>query len=365
MRVDELDFALPRELIAQRPLERRELSRMLCLGRESGIWDDRRFEELPELLRGDELIVLNNTRVLPARLFGRRVGIHSQPASRTTKREHLSGTVEVFLVSKVSEDVWQALVRPGRKLPVGERISFHGGELEAEILKRGELGLRTIRFEAKSSRSISALMEESGHVPLPPYIDRADDSADRERYQTVFARVPGAVAAPTAGLHFTAEILERIKSRGCQVVDLTLEVGLGTFQPVHSETFEGHPIHAETYEIDESAAVAIQNAKKASRPVLAIGTTVVRALEDAAQRAERSDAGSVVSAGRAQAEIFILPGHRFRIVDGLLTNFHLPKSTLLALVAAFAGRDAVLKAYAHAVREKYRFYSYGDCMLIR
>lgn len=364
MRVDEFDYRLPAELIAQRPLERRDLSRLLLLNRATGAYEDRHFSELPEFLGGDELVVLNNARVLPARLFGRRAGVFSQQPSRKTKAGHLHGRVEIFLTRKVEGDTWEALVRPGRKLPVGERIFFGAEDLEAEILTRGELGIRTLRFDSRNGVSVDENIQRLGHVPLPPYIDRPDEISDRERYQTVFAQNPGAVAAPTAGLHFTAEILAQIRGRGCEICELTLDVGLGTFQPIHSETLEEHKIHSESYVISEAAAEKINAAKRHKRPVFAVGTTVVRALEDAAVRSVDKTMGKTVSAGPAEAGIFITPGHTFRVVDLLLTNFHLPKSTLLALVSSFAGREHVLAAYRHAVQERYRFYSYGDCMLI-
>jgi S-adenosylmethionine:tRNA ribosyltransferase-isomerase len=346
-------------------LARREQSRLLLFQRQAGVWEDRIFSDLPELLRGDELLVVNNALVLPARLFGRRKGLHAQPPSRKTVREHLSGSVEVFLTRRVEDDMWEALVRPGGKLPVGECVQFGEGELEAEILSRGELGLRTLRFRSHNYLTVAENFEKLGHVPLPPYIDRPDEISDRERYQTVYACQPGAVAAPTAGLHFTPEILKQIRDRGCEIRDVTLNVGLGTFQPIHTETLEKHKIHSESYEINEFAAERICAAKKEGRPVLAIGTTVVRTLEDAAQRAKQTRSGELLIAGRAEAQIFIMPGYSFRVVDMLLTNFHLPKSTLLALVSAFAGRENVLAAYRHAVEANYRFYSYGDCMLIR
>jgi S-adenosylmethionine:tRNA ribosyltransferase-isomerase len=222
-----------------------------------------------------------------------------------------------------------------------------------------------VRFESRNTRSVEQNLEQLGHVPLPPYIDRPDEAADRQRYQTIFARQAGAVAAPTAGLHFTPEILERLKKRGCDICEVTLDVGLGTFQPVHTESLEAHKIHTEAYEISEESAGKICRAKRESRPVLAVGTTVVRTLEDAAARAIGGGNQDYIAAGRAEATIYILPGYKFRIVDKLLTNFHLPKSTLLALVSAFAGRENVLAAYRHAVQKRYRFYSYGDCMLIR
>jgi S-adenosylmethionine:tRNA ribosyltransferase-isomerase len=365
MRVDDFDYPLPPTLIAQRPLDRRDASRLLVVDRATGRLEDAQFSKLPDFLTGNELIVFNNARVIPARLFGKRLGVHSQQPSRKTVREHLTGNVQVFLTRKLEEDVWEALVRPGKKMQVGERVQFGEGELEAEILSRGELGIRSVRFASRNALSVEENLEQLGHVPLPPYIDRPDEAADRQRYQTVYARRPGAVAAPTAGLHFTPEILDKLKAKGCELCEVTLDVGLGTFQPVHTETLEEHKIHTEAYEISPEVAAKIREAKSDSRPILAVGTTVVRALEDAAARAAAAGQGTLPAAGRAEAEIFLLPGHNFRVVDKLLTNFHLPKSTLLALVSAFAGRENILQAYCHAVVERYRFYSYGDCMLIR
>jgi S-adenosylmethionine:tRNA ribosyltransferase-isomerase len=273
--------------------------------------------------------------------------------------------VEVLLTRQIATDLWEALVRPGRKLPVGERIIFGQGELEAEILSRGELGLRTVRFLSRDTEAAQRHIERLGHVPLPPYIEREDDSGDRERYQTVFAKRPGAVAAPTAGLHFSQEIMAGIHERGIETCELTLDVGLGTFQPVHCETLEQHVMHGETYEISAETVAAIAAARLAGRKVLAIGTTAVRALEDSARRARESGTRNLLVPGRAEAKIFITPGYQFAVIDALLTNFHLPRSTLLALVCAFAGRERVLDAYKHAVEAGYRFYSYGDCMLIR
>ncbi len=365
MRIEELEYALPPELVAQRPLERRDASRMLLLDRTSGQYEDRLFEELPGLLRGDELLVYNNARVIPARLFGKRKGLHSQPPSRSTRQEHLQGRVEVFLTRRLEADVWEALVRPGRKLPVRERIVFGDGQLEGEIVARGDLGLRTIRFSPISPQDVDRLIESLGHVPLPPYIEREDEESDRSRYQTIFAKRPGAVAAPTAGLHFTPEILAKIRARGVETCEVTLDVGLGTFQPIHVEDLKDHVMHPERYEIPETVAEKISIAHANGRKILAVGTTVVRALEDTALRAARSRSTSLVLGGTAEACLFITPGFSFRVVDALLTNFHLPRSTLLALVCAFAGRENILNAYWHAVAAKYRFYSYGDCMLIR
>ena len=362
MRVEEFDYELPAERIAQRPLARRDASRMMVLGRETGIWDDREFRELPELLRGDELVALNNARVIPARLFGKRKGIRAKPLGRhnPARREFLQTQVEVLLVRQIAPDVWEALVRPGRKLPMGERIIFGEGELEATIERRGPFGLRVLRFESKDGFHVA--LGKLGHIPLPPYIRREDEALDRERYQTVYARQGTAVAAPTAGLHFTPKILRRLRERGIEIVEITLDVGLGTFEPVRTENLEEHKIHSEVYEIGEDAATAIARARREHRPLLAVGTTVVRALEDAAEKSGESNA---ISSGRREASIFLYPGKPFRVVDELLTNFHLPRSSLLALVAAFAGRERILEAYRHAVEAEYRFYSYGDCMLIR
>jgi S-adenosylmethionine:tRNA ribosyltransferase-isomerase len=365
MRLDELDYSLPPEQIAQHPLGRRDASRLLTLGCDTGAWGDHLFAELPALLHGDELVVLNNTRVIPARLYGRRAGLHSQPPSKATRSEHLTGNVEVLLTRKMAPDAWEALVRPGRKLPKGERVVFGAGELEAEIVARGELGVRTLQFTSQDGRSVGEHLDRLGHIPLPPYIDRADVVSDRDRYQTVFAKSPGAIAAPTAGLHFTSEILAQIQRRGARICEVTLDVGLGTFQPIHAETLEGHVMHGESYDISEEAADRIQVAQGQGRPILAVGTTVVRTLEAAALRAAETGSRRLFIAGKAEARLFIFPGFRFRVVNALLTNFHLPRSTLLALVCAFAGRDRVLAAYKHAVQAGYRFYSYGDCMLIR
>jgi S-adenosylmethionine:tRNA ribosyltransferase-isomerase len=363
MNVRDFDYELPPEQIAQRPLAERDASRLLLLDRATGAWEDRQFRELPDLLRGDELIVVNNTRVLPARLFGHRAGIHAQQIGEhnPARGEFLQTAIEVLLVRQTGPDCWETLVRPGRKVPVGERIVFGEGELEARVEGRGEFGLRVLRFSARNG--FGDAVARLGHIPLPPYIKREDEPADRERYQTIFAREGHAVAAPTAGLHFTPAILERLRERGIETAEITLDVGLGTFEPVRTERVEDHKIHAEAYEISEAAAQAIEQARRAKRPVLAVGTTVVRALEDAAEK--NAGRRAAVAAGKAEATIFIYPGKTFRVVNQLLTNFHLPQSSLLALVAAFAGREQVLRAYRHAVEAGYRFYSYGDAMLIR
>lgn len=363
MQLSEFDYVLPSEQIAQRPLQSRVASRMLLVNRTSGATEDSEFAELPGLLRGDELIVLNNARVIPARLLGRRLDTPSVTGAEQTSSR--TAEIEILLVRRLDSVTWEALVRPGRKMHVGQWIRFGEGELEAEVIARGDHGQRTLRFISRSDKEVTDHLDHLGHMPLPPYIDRADEPSDRERYQTVFASRPGAIAAPTAGLHFTPEILENIRARGVEICEVTLHVGLGTFQPIRSETLEGHVMHGEVYEIPPDTAERITRAKTQGRRILAVGTTAVRALEDAAIRAAESAAGTVLAPGTAEAHLFITPGFHFRVVDALLTNFHLPRSTLLALVCAFAGREPILAAYRHAMQAGYRFYSYGDCMLIR
>ena len=380
MLVSDFHFDLPEELIAQEPLAERDASRMLHL-RRSGQWADCRFGDFPEMLREDDLLVFNNTRVFPARLYGRREGTRAQAVSprNPAAGDFLRGRVEVLLTRQISSEPndWECLVRPGRKIGVGERLFFgEEDELRAVVLTRGEFGERGIRFEAgdgsdspdsDSPRDFFAALEKIGHVPLPPYIGRDDsggkDSArDRERYQTIYAKQSGSVAAPTAGLHFTPAILERIRQRGIETAEITLHVGLGTFQPVRVERVEDHRIHSESYFISREAAEAINRAIGARRRVIAIGTTTVRTLEHAGRLA--SGVGSGIAAGGGVADVFIYPGFEFRVVGGMLTNFHLPQSSLLMLVSTFAGRENVLRAYGHAVDERYRFYSYGDCMFV-
>jgi S-adenosylmethionine:tRNA ribosyltransferase-isomerase len=361
--VSDFDYELPPELIAQQPLPDRAGSRLLRLGRSSGEWQDRSFRDFPDLLRPDDLLVLNNTRVFPARLYGHRSGARAHPVSplNPAAREFLQGRVEVLLTKQVSPEpnVWECLVHPGRKIGVGERLWFgENRELQAEVIARGSFGERTIRFEPVMDffRKVECL----GHVPLPPYIDRPDQPADRERYQTVYARQRGSVAAPTAGLHFTPEVFERLRLRGIETAEITLHVGLGTFQPVHAEVVEEHKLHREWYSVPPQAAERINAALEAGRRVVAVGTTTVRTLEYAAALT----GGGRVQAGTGEADLFIYPGFQFQVVGALLTNFHLPQSTLLMLVCALAGRERVLAAYRHAVEQRYRFYSYGDCMFV-
>ncbi|MGH9531757.1 MAG: tRNA preQ1(34) S-adenosylmethionine ribosyltransferase-isomerase QueA [Terriglobales bacterium] len=363
MLVSDFDYSLPSELIAQQPLADRAASRLLHLHRKSGAWEDRRFCDLPDLLRSSDLVVFNNTRVFAARLFGRRSGSRAQAISPSNPAagRFLSGRVEVLLTKQLDDAglEWEALVHPGRKIGVGERL-FLGehGELEAEVVDRGSWGERRLRFAPVAD--FFAIVEKIGHVPLPPYIGRPDLAADRDRYQTVYARERGSVAAPTAGLHFTPEILAQLHERGIQSAEITLHVGLGTFQPVHAERVEDHKLHGETLVISPEAAQAMQRARDAGRRIVAVGTTTVRTLEYCAARS----AEGRIQAMSGEAGLFIYPGFQFRVVDALLTNFHLPRSTLLMLVCAFAGRENVLRAYAHAVEQRYRFYSYGDCMLL-
>jgi S-adenosylmethionine:tRNA ribosyltransferase-isomerase len=360
--VSEFHYELPKDLIAQEPLADRAASRMLHLERSMGRWSDRQFRNFPELLRAEDLVVFNNTRVFPARLYGHRAGLKAHPVSQhnPAAREFLRGRVEVLLTRQCEEDPneWECLVRPGRKIGVGEHLFFgESDELQAEVVARGTFGERRIRFLPVND--FFAWVEKIGHVPLPPYISRADSSTDRERYQTVYARERGSVAAPTAGLHFTTEILSRMAQRGTETAQVTLHVGLGTFQPVRSEQVENHKLHSECFSISPEAAAKISRALKDSRRVIAVGTTTVRTLEYAARQG-----GEGISAISGEANIFIYPGFEFRVVRGLLTNFHLPQSTLLMLVSAFGGKESVLRAYRHAVSERYRFYSYGDCMFV-
>jgi len=366
--VSDFDFYLPEELIAQEALSDRSASRLLHVSRTSGILMDRTFPDFPSLLQPNDLLVLNNSRVFPARLYGRRAGQHAHPVSDRNPAAHdfLRGRIEVLLTRQKNTWEWEALVRPGRKIGVGEKLFF--GEdvlaLEAEVIGRGEYGERTLRFQAVPD--FFALVERLGHVPLPPYIAREDRPDDRERYQTVYARpeARGSIAAPTAGLHFTPELLARIRERGIEIAEITLHVGLGTFQPVHAENVEEHRLHRERFSIAGDQAARINRALEEKRRVVAVGTTTVRTLEYAARQCAHGPGAARIEAGTGEADIFIYPGFAFQVVGALLTNFHLPKSTLLMLVAAFAGRENILKAYAHAVAERYRFFSYGDCMFV-
>jgi S-adenosylmethionine:tRNA ribosyltransferase-isomerase len=361
LRVSDFNFDLPEELIAQSPPAIRGSSRMLVFDRATGAYQDNFFGNLPKILRPGDLLILNDSRVIPARLYATRSGLHTQHNSPDP-----TGRIEVLLTQQLADDDWTALVRPSRKIQPGERLLFHAPDeskpsLEAEILAAEEFGERTLRFSP--TPDFYAILNKIGHMPLPPYIHRDDTAEDRDRYQTVFSQQPGSAAAPTAGLHFTPEILAQLKQNGVQIEPITLHVGLGTFRPVRAENLEDIHLHAERYTLPEVTAKAINAALQAGNRIIAAGTTTTRTLEHCAEMAH----GEPLIAHSGQTSIFLRPGHRFQIVGGLLTNFHLPKSTLLMLVSAFAGesgRERVLTAYAHAVEQKYRFFSYGDCMLL-
>lgn len=368
MHIDDFDFELPPELIAQEPLPERDRSRMLVVRRTTetggGAWADDQFRNITTHLDPGDVIVINNTRVFPARLLGRRV--HEDAADQR------GAAVETFLLVPVGATersevdgqliervVWEVLARPGRALRPGAQIEFGDGRLRGEVVEVIDEGRRRIRFEARGG--FDQVVDEIGQTPLPPYIKREASATNRlvePRYQTVYARERGAIAAPTAGLHFTPDVLAQLRQKGVGVVEITHHVGYATFQPIRVERIEEHRIDAESYEILPAAAAQINQARAAGRRVVAIGTTSVRALESAA------NPDRTVRAERRQTELYIYPGFQFRAIDGLLTNFHLPKSSLLMLVSAFAGRETVLNAYRHAVASRYRFYSYGDCMLL-
>ncbi len=333
---------------------------MLMLDRTAQSFEDRSFREISQILAPGDLLVFNNTKVFPARLLGRRRGLTAQKVGKNnpTVREFLTGETELMLTRQESEDIWQGLVHPGRKVRTGEVLVFGDDELEAEVLDRGDYGVRRVRLRARQG-TIEETLDRLGHVPLPPYIHRSDEPGDRTTYQTIYAKVRGAVAAPTAGLHFTPQVLGALAVCGIEACEITLHVGLGTFQPVRTERVEDHRMEAERYEVSGTAAAAINKALDGHRRVIAVGTTSVRTLEHVAR-----EHGGRIQAGGGETNLFITPGYKFQVVRGLLTNFHLPQSTLLMLVSALAGKDFVLRAYQHAVDARYRFYSYGDCMLI-
>ncbi|CAN5854022.1 tRNA preQ1(34) S-adenosylmethionine ribosyltransferase-isomerase QueA [soil metagenome] len=338
------DFDLPEEQIAQFPASARDSARMLVVDRAAGTFTDAHFVDLPKYLEPTDTLVLNATRVFPARLVGRRAS---------------GGRAELLLERAESDGTWRALAKPGRKLQVGASLDF-GGNLIATVDEVFDDGRRRFRFNLDGDAFWTAL-EEAGRAPLPPYIRRPDEdeslAADRERYQTVYARERGSIAAPTAGLHFTEAILDQIRTDGPAVVEVTLHVGYGTFEPVKTDDLRKHQVASESFEIDEAAASIIRSAKQRSNRVIAVGTTTTRALESAG-------ADGPVAPSRAETSLTITPGYKFQVVDGLLTNFHLPKSSLLVLVSTFGGRELILEAYRHAAVSGYRFYSYGDCMLI-
>ena len=343
MLITDFDFELPDELIAQEPLENREKSRMLVVNRALNSFQDEHFYDFPEFLKKGDVVVLNNTKVFPARLFGT-----SEPGAR----------IELFLVREIENQVWETLARPARRLKTGKKVHF-GENFSAEVLEKSEEGRVFVRFEADGD--FDELLEKHGKTPLPPYIKRDDDEfdKDRERYQTVFAREKGAIAAPTAGLHFTPQVLEEIKNRGGEIAEITLHVGYGTFEPVRVQDLSEHKVLPENYEISAETAEILNQAKAENRRIIAIGTTTTRTLETTISRH-----GKFI-AERNLADLTITPGYKFKAISALLTNFHLPQSSLLVLVSTFGGHELIMEAYKHAVHEKYRFYSYGDCMLIQ
>jgi S-adenosylmethionine:tRNA ribosyltransferase-isomerase len=343
MHISDFDYELPDELIAQHPLPERAASRMLVVNRVKQTWSDSHFRLLPEFLEAGDVLVLNNTQVFPARLQGRRV-----PSG---------GGVELMLIREVDSRVWEALARPARRLRKGARVEFGDSRLQAEVVESLDHGIRLIRFEGE--QPLDRLIDELGAAPLPPYIKRPASAAnDKDRYQTIYASKRGAIAAPTAGLHFTREVLSEIKSRQTAVVEITLHVGYGTFEPVRVDEVSGHRVAPEWVSISAETARTINETRTRGGRVVAVGTTTARALESTISPAGQTDARSGL------VELTMVPGYKFRAVDALLTNFHLPRSSLLLLVSAFAGRDLILEAYRYAVKSNYRFYSYGDCMLI-
>jgi S-adenosylmethionine:tRNA ribosyltransferase-isomerase len=346
MLVADFDFDLPESLIAQHARPRGR-SRLMVVDRAAGTWTDAMIGDLPALLSPGDVMVVNDTHVFPARLLGRR--------------DPSGGNVECFLLTRLSDLEWESLMSPAEKLQPGARVIFEGDgvRLRGEILSRGERGRRVVRFDPEGAATVDDAIDRLGHVPLPPYIRRPDSAADRERYQTVYARVRGSVAAPTAGLHFDDALLAALSSRGIERAAVTLHVGYGTFKPVKADRVEDHVVDAEPYEISAATAGAITAARARGRRVVAVGTTTTRALEDAAIRGHGHPAP-----GAGVAELLIRPGHPFVSVDALLTNFHLPKSSLLMLVSAFGGRELILNAYRDAVARGYHFYSYGDAMVI-
>jgi S-adenosylmethionine:tRNA ribosyltransferase-isomerase len=362
MRVDAFDYDLPPELIAQRPSAEREAARLMHLTR-AGTIEHRVVGELPDLLPPGSLVVVNDTRVIPARLRGRK--------------KDTGGSAEIFLVRRLADctidappgmqpaQTWRALAKANKPLKFGSDVEIvarngSGTALVARLLGRAEDGLLEVALWSPTGESIDDAVRACGHVPLPPYIKRDDEAADLDRYQTIFARHDGAVAAPTAGLHVTEGLLERLARRGCEVAQVTLHVGLGTFQPVQTADLDTHPMHSEAFVVEPAFVDAVARARDRGQLVVAVGTTTARALESAAD----PQAPGRVRAAREETRLLIQPGYRWKVVDGLLTNFHLPRSTLLALVCALGGRERVLEAYALAVREGYRFYSYGDAMLL-
>ncbi len=341
MKTADFYYDLPQELIAQDPLEDRSSSRLMVLDKESGAVEHHIFREITDFLNPGDCLVLNNSKVIPARLIGRREG-HE-------------GRIELLLLKRKSDQVWETLVKPGKKCRIGARLDFGDGLLKAEVIDIVDDGNRLVRFEYEGI--FEEILDRLGQMPLPPYITH--ELQDKNRYQTVYAKHDGSAAAPTAGLHFTPELLEQIRQKGVEIAEVTLHVGLGTFRPVKVDDVLEHHMHSEFYQIDQEAADRINRTRSAGGRIICVGTTSTRTLESAATE------DGILQPGSGWTDIFIYPGYRFKMVDALITNFHLPESTLVMLVSAFAGKDHIMAAYEEAVRERYRFFSFGDAMFIK
>lgn len=348
MHINEFDYHLPEALIAQYPTDRRDHSRLLVIDRKTGQIEHRHFFDIVDYLQAGDCLVMNNSKVLPARLFG--------------EKEQTGAKIEFLLIKRLRGDEWETMVKPGKRLKPGDRVHFSDSpRLSADILDYGEDGTRTVRFHYdKEEHSFSSILQKVGSIPLPPYIHRESGTFDQDRYQTVYSNCEkeGSVAAPTAGLHFTPELLAKAAEKGVETAQVTLHVGIGTFRPVKCETVEEHKMHFEEYEIEPEAAERINRVKQAGGRIISVGTTSTRTIESAA------DEQGIVHPGEGNTDIFIYPGYRFRVIDSLITNFHLPKSTLLMLISALYDREKILSAYEEAVANEYRFFSYGDAMLI-
>ena len=340
MKVSDFNYELPQELIAQVPIKDRSASRLMVLNRENKTIEDKIFKDILDYLKPGDCLVRNNTKVIPARLYGikEETGVH----------------IEILLLKRIEGDIWEVMVHPGRRLKIGTKVIFGDGLLKAEILEMMEGGNRKVKFEYEGI--FNEILDQIGLMPLPPYIKEKLD--DKSRYQTVYAKYEGSAAAPTAGLHFTEELLEKIKEKGVEIANVTLHVGIGTFRPVKVENIEEHDMHSEHYYIKHEDAEKINNTKKNGGRIIAVGTTSCRVLESVA------DENGLVKETEGDTNIFIYPGYKFKCIDCLITNFHLPESTLIMLVSALAGKDYIMKAYKHAVEEKYRFFSFGDAMFI-
>lgn len=348
MHIDEFDYNLPEGLIAQKPLDKRDYSRLMVLNRKKETIEHKHFYDIKSYIKPNDCLVLNSSKVIPARLYGSKIGSESK--------------VEFLLLKKIDGDRWETLVRPGRRLKPGDKVSFSNTpQLEAEILSIGEDGTRIVQFSHQGI--FSEILWELGKMPLPPYIQRPSTEEDQKRYQTVYCDEEGSVAAPTAGLHFTEDLLDEIRAQGAKVVNVTLHVGIGTFRPVKCEQIEDHKMHFEEYHITEDVANTINQTKAAGGRIISVGTTSARTLESAAIFDEEKNSWWIPP-GSGNTGIFIYPGYTFKIVDSLITNFHLPKSTLLMLVSALYDRENILDAYKEAIKEEYRFFSYGDAMFI-